>query len=171
MSYAPRLIPTDLSHSLNHVDLEAQVEPVEIKLKDLESIKNLISGIQVRTNALEERYHQAEQNERIGDLELHGFVEHPNESLNVLMVQVGKVTGVPVQTHDIVWVGHVGSRDVKSKPRVIVPKFKDIEMKNALFRAAREGKGVKLQDLGYADNRHTVYVISLSHIILPPYLS
>lgn len=147
----------DLYDQLNHSDLEARIEAVETKLKDLESIKNLISGLQLRINVLEERNHQAEQKERISNLELHGVVEHPNENLSALMVQVGTIVGVPVLPQDIAWVGRVGLSN-KSKPRIILAKFYNLETKNAILRASRKRKGIKMQELGYADDRRTVYV-------------
>lgn len=148
----------DLSIQLPHSDLEARVAAVEAKLKDLESIKNLISGLQVRIDVLEERNHQVEQKERICNLEFHGLAEHPSENLNALMVQVGVVTGVPLQPHDIAWVGRVGLSRDKSKPRVILAKFHTLEQKNAVLRASRKRKGIKVNELGYADDRRSVFV-------------
>lgn len=57
--------PRDLSDPLNHSDLGARVEALEINYR-IESIRNLISDPQLRSNTLEERSYQAVQKARIG---------------------------------------------------------------------------------------------------------
>lgn len=140
-------------------DLEERIAAAEAKLIKLENISDIITSLQERVSALEEKNQYLEQAERISHLELHGLTEHVAENLVSVVVQTGKVAGVSIAESDLKWVGRVGpTTEASLKPRPVLVKFAQHDVKNDLLRAVRKRRGIKLQELGYAGDNHNVFV-------------
>lgn len=139
--------------------LEDRIATAETKLLELEDISEQIACLQQRVFDLEERNLVLDQADRVRNLELHGLTEYPQENLTQAVIQASNITGVNITENDLKWVGRVGSNTSnKIKPRTVLVKLHNQDLKNTLLRALRKRRGIKLQELGYAEETRTLHV-------------
>lgn len=139
--------------------LKNRITAAETKLLGLEGISKQIESLQKRVVDLEERNLTLDQANRILNLEFHGLPEYPQENLPQTLVRIGKIAGVNITEVDLKWIGRVGSKAYAIlKPRIVLVKFHNQNLKNTLLRTLRNRRGIKLQELGYPDGTKTVYV-------------
>lgn len=141
------------------VTLEDRIAAAETKLLELEDISEKIINLQQRVFDLEERNMVLDQADRVRNLELHGLTEYPQEDLTQTVVRAGNMVGLNLNETDLKWVGRVGSKaNTSSRPRTVLIKFHNQDVKNNLLRALRKRRGITMQELGYAEETRKVHV-------------
>lgn len=141
------------------VALEGRIAAAETKLLELEDISEQLMSLQQRVSELEERNLVLDQADRVRNLEFHGLSEYPQENLAQTVIRASNLAGVLITETDLKWVGRVGSKaNGISKPRTVLVKFHSQDIKNTLLRALRKRRGIKLQELGYAEETRTMHV-------------
>lgn len=125
---------------------------VETNCSKREVMSGDIVAIQTRMLELEERNSVLEQSARVANLEFRGLTEYPEEDIAQIIIHAANLVGVNITQKDLKWIGRVGMKtNIRSKPRTVLAKFYDQELKNCLLRAIRKRRGIILQELGFGE--------------------
>lgn len=150
-----KFLHTDLPEELTA--LEEQLASEETNMVELEGVREEYKKLQKQVIKMEESTTEREHLERVSNIELHWLPECPQEDLTQTVLQISQKVGVTVTAEDLKWVSRIPTKANNSpKPRPVLVKFYNQDLKNQLLRALRKSRGMKLEELGYPGETRTL---------------
>lgn len=133
-------------------DLKFQIKSVRDQTKSTESLKNLVAGLEVKIDSLEQQARQC-------NLELCNIPEKRNENLLTLMEDISSKIHFSLNQKDILTIHRVSHAHKESKTaKNIIIKLSSRIIRDNMLSTFRLAKGLSTEQLGFTGTSNRIYM-------------
>lgn len=148
-----------------HLDVATfnnKIANLENRLKKVEKLEEEVLQLRQEVRSMTDDSNKKDQWARLQNLEIRGIPEKKGENLITLISNIASLGNMKLGERDMEFATRVAPKGSdstgKSKPKSVIVKLTNRNLKNQLLQAIKDRKGISSTELGFTGTPQNVYV-------------